>query len=151
MRRWSAILRTSEIGGGRVIPVSFDSSLNVQQNEIMPSLTYNYNFISENVEGYVDNLESVKQAILIILNVERYANVIYDGYYGNDFKDLLGQPYSYCIVEIPRMVKDALLQDDRINRVDSFNFTQLSIDSLHTSFTVHTIFGQVDINVEVGV
>lgn len=54
----------------------------------------------------------------------------------------------YCIPEIERRIREALLQDDRITAVENFEFT-VNKKQVLTTFTVVSIFGEI--NTEMGV
>ncbi|MBQ8793796.1 MAG: DUF2634 domain-containing protein [Clostridia bacterium] len=113
-----------------------------------PSYTYALDPENGRIRGTVDNIEAVKQAVYLILNSERYAHVIYSWNYGVELKDVIGQSKEYAISATKRYITEALMQDERITAVDNFEFTPKR-DSLYTVFTVHTIFGdtEVDLNV----
>ena len=83
------------------------------------------------------------QAIYLILNIERYEHLIYSWNYGIELADLFGQPISFCIPEIKRRITEALMQDSRITGVDEFNFEHKR-GKVFTTFTVHTIFGDIE-------
>ena len=101
------------------------------------------NEIKDTFGNYIDGLEAVKQAIYLILSIERYDYIIYSWNYGVELKNLFGKPLSYVLPEIKRRVTEALLQDQRIKGVDNFSFeTKRGI--VYASFTVHTIYGNVE-------
>ena len=104
----------------------------------------------DRISGYVDDLESVKQAIYLILGTERYQFPIYSWDYGVELVDLFGKPIPYVMSELPRRVKDALIQDDRIEDVINFSF-ETNGNKLHTTFTVVTNIGNVETELEVTV
>ena len=112
----------------------------------MPSRTYQ---IKEGrITGTVDGLEAVKQAVLCILNTERYEWLIYSWNHGVELKRLYGKPMGYAKSELKRRIKEALTQDDRIESVDAFSF-EVSGRKLSASFTIHTIFGDIEEKKEV--
>lgn len=106
--------------------------------------------VNSRINGYVDDLESVKQAIYLILSTERYAYVIYSWDYGIELVDLIGKPIPYCMSEIPRRVTEALLVDNRIEDVIDFEFEQKG-KKLHTTFTVVTNVGNISSELEVDI
>lgn len=116
--------------------------------EVQPSLTYALDIESGRIRGMVDNLESVRQAIYLILSTERYAYLIYSWNYGVELKELIGQPKEYALPEIKRCITEALLQDDRITAVDGFEF-ETGKKTVHVTFTAHTIFGDIESEVEI--
>lgn len=116
-----------------------------------PTNTYHIEHIEggeDRIVGYTDDLEAVKQAIYLILNIERYDYPIYSWDYGIELKDLFGKPIPYVMAELPDRVKEALTMDNRITDVVDFEFER-NKNKLHTTFTVKTIYGNVPSSVEV--
>ncbi len=120
----------------------------------MPSKDFALDITNARVNGTIENMQELRQAIYFILNTERYEHLIYSWDYGVEFKDLIGQPYSYVIPELERRITEALLQDDRITAVDGFKFERNvggSKKKMHVTFVVHTIFGTLESEVGVNV
>lgn len=109
-----------------------------------------YEMKEERVEGYIDGLESVKQAIYKILNTERFEYPVYSFSYGAELQRLVGKERPYVRAELKRIVTDALMTDDRIISVSCFEF-EFSGDACTCSFSVESIFGAIGMNVEVKV
>ena len=113
------------------------------------SNTYKLNYDKNNLKGFVDNLAAVKQAIYLILNIERYEYLIYDWDYGFQISDLIGSEINSILPEIQNRITDALIQDTRINSVDDFSFDIKGLkekglypkNKVIVYFTVNTIFG----------
>lgn len=114
----------------------------------VPSRTFKMNPEREIISGRIDELEAVKQAIYLILSVERYEYLIHSWNYGVELKDLFGQPVSFCLPEIKRRISEALLQDDRITAVDDFDF-DVEKGEITAIFTVTTIYGDIAVEKEV--
>ena len=114
----------------------------------LPSKSFRLNTGTNIMTGLVNNQEAVKQAIYIILNVERYEYLIHSWNFGVELADLYGKPLSFCFPEIKRRVTEALLQDDRITGVDDFTF-ETAKGKVHATFQVTTIFGVVESETEV--
>lgn len=107
---------------------------------VEPSKTYALDTESERIRGSIDGKEAIKQAIYHILNVQRYKWGIYSWSYGSELGDLIGKPKSFVIPEVERLVTEALLQDDRIESVYDFAFTEgQSKNALAVSFAVKTV------------
>ena len=104
----------------------------------------------DRINGYVDDLESIKQAIYLILSTERYQHILYSWDYGVELVDLIGKPMPYVMSELPRRIKDALIQDNRISDVTDFEFERNG-KKLHTTFTVITNVGNISTDLEVEV
>lgn len=119
--------------------------------EEQPSHTYKLDVEKSRVKGFVDSKESISQVVYKILTTERYKYEIYSWNYGVELNDLIGKPMPYVYPEIERRVTEALTADDRIEGVSDFKFESQG-NSVICSFTVNTIFGNVEIenfNVEV--
>lgn len=104
----------------------------------------------DRISGYIDGLEAVIQTIYLILSIERYKYVIYSWDYGVELLDLIGKPMPYVMSELPRRIKDALIQDNRIDDVIDFEF-EVNRNKLHTTFTVITNLGNISAELEVPV
>lgn len=102
------------------------------------------------LNGYADGLEAVEQAIYSILNTERYEWAIYSWNYGVELKGLFGKPMGLVKSKLKKRIREALMQDDRIQGVDGFSFA-VSGRKLHASFTAHTRYGDVGAGKEVEV
>ena len=118
--------------------------------EQQPSKTYKLNTDKNTIINYTDELEALKQAIYLILSIERYEYLIYSWNYGIELKDLFGQPISFVLSELKRRIKEALTQDERILSVDAFSF-EVNKRKVHITFTAHTIFGDVEAEREVNI
>lgn len=103
------------------------------------------NFERENINGFRDNADAMQQVIYKILNTERYQYLIYSWNYGIELKDLFGRQVNYVCPELERRIIDALIQDDRIEYVDSFSFDIETRHIVAVTFVAHTIFGDVKI------
>lgn len=129
-------------GGDSLIPNVDDLAQDfilTQQSSIVNGVDY----IKKNIKGTKDELEAVRQAIYLILNTERYQHEIYSWNYGIELKDLFGQQLTYVYPELKRRIEEALVQDDRIDSVDNFSFSHKK-GEVSTTFTVHTIFGDIE-------
>lgn len=127
-----------------MLPSTFDDNVEVLSDfafTTQTSNTYKLNLDKNNISGFCDELEAVKQAVYLILNIERYEYLIYDWDYGFEIKDLIGQESIIIQPEIQRRICDALKQDSRIINVRDFIFENGSIGKLIVHFTVETIFG----------
>lgn len=120
----------------------------VLQEQIFSDRTYK---LSETkIEGFVDGLESLKQAIYKVLSTEQYEYPIYSFDYGIAWKELVGEERPYVRAEMKRMIQEALLLDDRILEVDGFKF-DFREDTCYCTFDVQSIYGEIEIEKEVQV
>lgn len=130
-----------------MIPVVDDELLTLE-DETQPSLTYALDAENGRIRGKVDGLEAVKQAVYLALSTERFAYLIYSWNYGAELDGFIGQPKEYVLSEIKRRISDALLQDDRITAVDNFKF-ETKKNTVHVTFTVHSVFGETEVTTDV--
>ena len=108
-----------------------------------PSKNYKLHIENEVINGHCDELKAMHQVIYKILNTERYQYLIYSWNYGIELADLFGEPISYVCPEVKRRITEALIQDDRINSVDDFEFDTSERKTVKVKFTAHTIFGDI--------
>lgn len=106
--------------------------------------THNLRIDENRIYGFCDEVEALKQTIYKIINTERYKHIIYSHNYGIELNDLFGKNVYYVIPELDRRIRDALIQDDRINDVVDFKFEIPERNVIHTTFTVVSIYGNVE-------
>lgn len=120
-------------------------AVSVVMNPTWPNKTYRMEIDAERVRGTItSDLDAVKQAVYKIINTERYKFLIYSWNYGVELEDLFGKPIPYVLPEIPRRIKEALIQDDRITDVLGFDLTYNKRGDVLAKFTVVTIYGNFD-------
>ena len=114
-----------------------------------PSLTFKVE--NGRIRGKVDEKQAMIQAVNKILQTERLVYPIYSGQYGNDLNDLIGKDMGYAKVEAERMIKEALLADDRVVEVDIDTVNEVSRDTLEIKGICVTVYGNINIDSEVSV
>jgi len=128
---------------GTIIP----SNLEIVEEQ-QPSLTFGIDFDRGRVIGMVDGLDAVKQAVFLILQTERYRHLIYTPDYGCELEGLVGRDPLFVQSEIKRRIREALMQDDRIEDVTNFSI-QFDGDNALVRFTVISTFGNFEVAQEV--
>lgn len=113
-----------------------------------PSLSWYINKETNRIEGTVDGQAAVRQAVEIILNVERFRWQIYRPYSGMEWDGLIGQDPGYVGAELQRRVIDALTVDDRVTGISDYDYT-VDGSSLSAVFTVNTMYGSIAESLEV--
>lgn len=116
--------------------------LDAFEYEKHPDLTYK--LTETRVAGYVDGLEAYKQAVVKILNTERYEHLIYSWNYGIELKDLFGQPVPYVVPELERRITEAIMQDERTESVGNFKFDTSKFGVVAVTFTATSIYGETN-------
>ena len=113
-----------------------------------PSRTWYINKETNRIQGECDGWYSVRQAVEVILNVERFRWQIYSPNTGMQWDGLIGQDPGYVAAEIQRRMLDALTMDDRIRGISNFGYS-ISGSSMTCSVTVNTVYGETQTTVEV--
>ena len=109
-----------------------------------PSKNYRMHLDRGIINGCCDSLEAMRQVVFKILNTERYQHIIYSWNYGIELLDLYGEPVAYVCSELQRRITEALVQDDRIDSVDGFEFDVSEKRTVKVTFTVYTRFGNLE-------
>ena len=113
-----------------------------------PGRTWYIDKTTNRIRGECDDWLAVRQAVEIILNVERFRWQIYRPYSGMQWDGLIGQDPGYVALELQRRITEALTMDDRVRGISNFTYT-VTGDQLSASLTVNTVFGEYETSVEV--
>lgn len=103
---------------------------------------------SQQVQGKVDGMEALAQAVRLMLQVERGAYEIFSEEYGLQVSDLLGMDYPYVAAELERRIKECLLADERIEAVEDMVLSR-SGNRVSAEFVIRSIYGEDRANAEV--
>ncbi|AND39625.1 DUF2634 domain-containing protein [Cytobacillus oceanisediminis] len=105
-----------------------------------PSKTYALG--TETIGGFIDDEAALRQFIAKAVRTARYRFLIYTDDYGCELDSLIGDDLSPELLqsEIPRILREALIYDDRIQDVVNFEITRES-DKLYVNFSVITTDG----------
>ena len=135
-----------------------DSEINnITTTTELPSKTYKLNTnVNNQIEatriiGFVDNLDAVRQAIYHILMTERYAYLIYDDNYGIELEQYIGRGIEYLKSTIEETLKEALTYDLRILDVIVNEINEISTDIAEIKFQVISIYGDLQMEVNINV
>lgn len=117
--------------------------------EIIEALetTQTYKLTDIKIQGFIDKLEALKQAIYKMLDTEKYEYPIYSFSYGINLVNLVENDIVYGKIEMKRRIQECLLQDERIKSVDNFIFT-VTGDEILCEFSVTSIYGEINITKE---
>ena len=119
-----------------------DADIEIDDDEVETSATYK---IADNkIQGDIDGLEALKQSVYKVLNTEQYEYPIYSFDYGIELENLSGKDIVYVKSELQRRISECLLEDERIEAVDNFAFSN-SGDQILCTFDVSSIYGTTTI------
>lgn len=106
-----------------------------------PSKTYRLE--NGRIQGGVDGLEAVRQAAALALGTERFEHLIYSADYGSELHRLIGKRRALVRVELERMIRETLKQDDRIEDIADFAVAFRG-ETTSVAFRVLTVFGEFE-------
>lgn len=107
-----------------------------------PTNTFLIDWSSKQISGMDEGLPAMRQAVEIILQIERFKWQIYSSNFGSELEELVGDDPAYIESEIPRRVADAFSVDSRILGAKNFVFTQTG-DVMTVTFDVDTVYGEI--------
>ncbi len=118
----------------------------IQKQQPQTSRTYKLDLESKRIIGKVDGLKAIEQFVLKVISTARFRYLIYSSQYGNEALDLKGQDITqeYIEAELPRMVTEAIIYDERVLKVDGFVFDFIG-DEVFVSFEVDTTEGYLKV------
>ena len=120
---------------------------------IETSRTYRIDFENGRITNeLIAGLEAIKQFVYMALHTERYSYSVFSHDIGNELQDVLADNETtdaYKKMEIPRLIEEALIYDDRISAVTDFEIDKQG-ESFRVSFTVETDEGTLEIEEVLG-
>lgn len=112
--------------------------------ELATARTYAIDFTTGKIGGFVDEEDALRQFIVKALLTPRSEHAIYTDDYGSEIEDIIaeqeGQEYNEA--ELPRIVTEALEDDDRIVSVDDVSVEFIG-DQANVVVTVSSIYGEI--------
>lgn len=120
---------------------------------IETSRTYRIDFENGRITNeLIAGLEAIKQFVYMALHTERYSYSVFSHDIGNELQEALSDNETtdaYKKMEIPRLIEEALIYDDRISSVTDFEIDK-SGDRFIVSFIVETDEGTLEIEEVLG-
>lgn len=112
---------------------------------IQPSKTWRIDLETGRIRSFIDNKDAIRQYIRKALMTSRNRYLIYDDYYGEEIRDLIGHNLTQQLmdVEIPRLIREAIIYDERIESVPDVIVTQYGSDGIHVAITVVLTNGEL--------
>ena len=121
-----------------------DDYIKAVENPIQePSKTFRIDFNRYRIGNMTDNIEALKQMIRKAILTPRSRYRIYDDTYGCEIWELIGADVTDAFIdaEIPRMLREAIVYDDRVNDAYNFVITRKG-DGVYVTFDVDSIYGE---------
>lgn len=126
-----------------------DDEIEVEQEVTREPKDYEIDFATGRLTGrMVTGLKAIEQWIYLVLATDRYFYTQYSWDYGSELNTLIGKHAStgYVESEAKRMVEEALLVNENITGIENMQ-CKIENDMLTASFTVNTVYGEVNIDV----
>ncbi|MFZ4454343.1 DUF2634 domain-containing protein [Salibacterium aidingense] len=107
-----------------------------------PSKTWRLDFENGRIRRPIDGERAIRQFVRKTLMTERFRYAIYSADHGSELESLIGANITDNLknVEIPRLVREALVVDDRIADVTNFE-VERDKDAVFVTFDVVTAAG----------
>lgn len=105
----------------------------------LPTKTFLLDFEKGICTRTVEGEPAMEQAVRLALATVRYAHLIYSGEYG--FENMIGYNRSLVEADLPRRIREALQQDDRVVSVDSIRLEFVK-DNVTAEVKCTTIYGE---------
>ena len=117
--------------------------------EIAPSKTWRIDFDKGTIGGFIDGDDAKHQFVYKALVTERNKYPIYTDAYGNELFDLIGEDMSnaFLSIEVPRMCKEAVVYDERIESANVSFTRDRSTNTLYVTVDV-TLYNGETITIE---
>ncbi|WP_181891680.1 DUF2634 domain-containing protein [Bacillus altitudinis] len=123
------------------------------EDVVEPSTTYRIDFESGRLTNEkISGLDAIRQFVYMALRTERYSHAVYSHDVGCEVQEAVSDEEStdeYKEMEIPRLIEEALLVDERIESVQDFEITKEGA-AFKVVFDVVTDEGTLEIEEAIG-
>lgn len=109
------------------------------------SKDFRININTQFVEGYVEELGALLQSLYLMLQIPRYRHEIFNRDIGNEIYTLIGEPLTVIERDLPYLLTQCVLQDERVESIKDIKIISYDKDSVEVTFTISTIFGTITI------
>lgn len=124
-----------------------------EEDIIEPSTTYRIDFTTGRLTNEkINGLDAIRQFVYMALRTERYSHAVYSHDVGCEVQEAVSDEEStdeYKEMEIPRLIEEALLVDERIESVQDFEITKEGA-TFKVVFNVVTDEGTLEIEEVIG-
>ncbi|MGX1468981.1 uncharacterized protein DUF2634 [Bacillus sp. 153480031-1] len=124
-----------------------------EEDVVEPSTTYQIDFESGRLTNEkISGLDAIRQFVYMALRTERYSHAVYSHDVGCEVQEAMSDEEStdeYKEMEIPRLIEEALLVDERIESVQDFKITKEGA-AFKVIFEVVTDEGTLEIEEVIG-
>lgn len=126
------------------LELEFDTE---QEVEIETSRTYRIDFENKRITNeMISGLDAVRQFVILSLRFPRFAYSMFSANIGSELEELIKDEEATIALkktEIPRLIEEALIYDERIDAVTNFTIEHVD-DAFHVNFTVESNEGALE-------
>ncbi|PRS29939.1 DUF2634 domain-containing protein [Bacillus pumilus] len=124
-----------------------------EEDVVEPSTTYRIDFETGRLTNEkINGLDAIRQFVYMALRTERYSHAVYSHDVGCEVQEAVSDEEStdeYKEMEIPRLIEEALLVNERIESVQDFQITKEGA-AFKVIFEVVTDEGTLEIEEVIG-
>ncbi|MGJ9460127.1 DUF2634 domain-containing protein [Oceanobacillus sp. CF4.6] len=110
--------------------------------------TYKIDFEKNEITNeFINGIEAISQFVHMRMRTPRYVYPIYSTDEGNEIEELIADKNvteEFKIVELPRLITEALIYDERITDVTDYIIEHID-DAFRIRFKVHSVEGILEI------
>lgn len=109
-----------------------------------------YRVIDNRIQGYVNDIDSLKQTVFFILSTERFRHITVSDNVGVELENLYGEDINLIEIKLKETIESALLADDRIVEIREFNLYRVERNTYRVELVIIDNLGSlIDIESEV--
>jgi hypothetical protein len=121
--------------------------LETEEEQVETSRTYKLDLEKGEITNErITGVEAIQQFVYMALKTPRYAYPIYSDEFGSEIEELISDnevTTEFKRMELPRLITEALIYDERIEDVTDFNIEHIG-DAFRVSFIVHSDEGLLE-------
>lgn len=122
----------------------------LEKIEKQPYGNKGYKVVNNKIQGYVNDIDSLKQTVFFILSTERFRYITVSDNVGVELENLYGEDINLIEVKLKETIENALLADDRITEIRDFKLTRVKRNTYQIELVIVDNLGNpVDIESEV--
>lgn len=125
--------------------ITDDMQVTTVEQAAEPSRTWHLNLETGRIDKQIDGMDAIRQYIRKVFITPRNQYLIYNDEYGEEVSTLIGSNLTQSVqnVELPRLIEEALLYDDRISKISDIEVNPYTTDGVHITFTVELVDGEL--------
>lgn len=114
---------------------------------VLPTKTWRLDREKGRIVEEIDGELALQQFVMKALRTARNRYLIYNEQYGTDVYDFIGQDSSRALAmsEVPRLIRETLVYDDRINSVDVIDVRMSTGNEMYVTIRIDSVYGTEEV------